>query len=193
MPDEAENVNLLNQSLAHLRRDDRPRARELALQAIRNNPRDDEAWWMLAKTADNEGECRQALDRALRLDPDHLHALDLLKKLDAGSWKRPYQSGRAVLAPVSVSLAGVGPDGMQRQSYLPQALIVLVMYLAFWVLGFAANIYWLIDAYRYQRRTGLQAANVGCLLWLLLLNLMLIVAAAAAVFALIEINATLLR
>ena len=64
-----------------LNQNDRPAAVRHLRAALERNPGDTEAWVMLAQAIDNPDHARKALERALRLQPDHAAAKRLLRQL----------------------------------------------------------------------------------------------------------------
>jgi len=81
-----------------LDRQARPEAIRHLRAALERNPASVEAWVLLAQAVDNPDQARRALERALRLQPDHETANRMLKSL----------AGR-VDAPAATALAGDSP------------------------------------------------------------------------------------
>lgn len=72
---------------AALRAGERERARQLLAQAVRANPRSEQAWLLLAGAVSDPAQRRSCLERVLRLNPEHAIARKALGSLptpDAG-------------------------------------------------------------------------------------------------------------
>lgn len=78
---------LLRQAVQFLRQGDTEQARPLIVQAIKLDPSNADAWYMVSFTASNTREQILALGRALKLNPDHQRArerLDNIRATDEG-------------------------------------------------------------------------------------------------------------
>ena len=64
-------VDLLREATAAVRAKDRPRTRELLLEATRLDPRNETAWQWLAGVADSPAEALRALESILSLNPNN--------------------------------------------------------------------------------------------------------------------------
>jgi twitching motility two-component system response regulator PilG len=64
-------VDLLREATAAVRAKDRPRTRELLLEATRLDPRNETAWQWLAGVAESPAEALQALESILSLNPNN--------------------------------------------------------------------------------------------------------------------------
>jgi len=65
-----------------LKSNDRPRARQLILEEVKDNPSNLTAWLWALEVAANDKEKRTILNKILSLDPHHQGALRYLRKLD---------------------------------------------------------------------------------------------------------------
>lgn len=65
----------------------------------------------------------------------------------------------------------------QMKSYIGAAVLVFFLYLLFFFPGFITNIIYLNEAKRMQRVAGQKLPGVGCLSWMLWLNIAFIVLA----------------
>lgn len=68
-------------------------ARHEVLDVLRQDPFNQEAWVLLMHVAANQEERTRAVERVLRLQPDHPEALEMQRKLEAGE-ELPLTSGR---------------------------------------------------------------------------------------------------
>ncbi|HYF64696.1 MAG TPA: hypothetical protein VD886_17860 [Herpetosiphonaceae bacterium] len=62
---------------------DKAAARAILAAAVRANPADGQAWFLLSETVDDAAQKRDCLQRALRAQPDNLAARSALARLDA--------------------------------------------------------------------------------------------------------------
>ncbi len=160
-----DNNTLLNRASELAIDGNRTRARQLVLQAIDNNKHDVEAWWALANLAESDKERERAMSRVLTLDPDHPEALHMRDKMYAGTLdslnhpysttKRDYRKLRQ--APSRSMFYQETPD------YTGKAVMTLVAYIIVGIIGLAMNIYYLNEARRVQRTTGVRPQGIGCL------------------------------
>lgn len=145
-----DNIDLLRRAEVLADQGDVEQARVLIRRAIRQDPRDYDAWWAKALLAPTPQERREALHQVLYLRPDHPYAKDLLDET-------PVMSRRKTVYKRSDSYAGHSKD------YLPEAIITFIAYHVFWFLGLGLNIYFLHDARQREQQQGIHAESKGCL------------------------------
>ncbi len=183
-----DNITLLNRAARLAEEGRKSEALELIRQAINNDRNDDEAWWALAQLAESDGERRRALDRVLKLRPDHVHALMMHDQLEAGTLPDYPQEMTPRKSKPKHDIFGKPLD--RGKDYLVPAIITLVAYWAGGIIGFVLNIYFLHDARRWQQENGYKPANVGCLWWTLVVNGALCICGIALVIIIISVATT---
>ena len=88
------------------------------------------------------------------------------------------------------------PITSPKRDYALMAVIAMFLYWVFWLPGFGMNIYFLMEARREKRETGVHPGGLGCLWWLLFFNVIVpvvfccLIITLAAVVPLDEIIAT---
>jgi hypothetical protein len=157
------NVELLERaaSLAELGNYDA--ARSLVKQALGNNNRDPDVWYALAQLAASDTERRKAIYQLWAIDPNHPEANYLLDKLKAGTLppldSQPNLGTRKTkTAEKNQFTAYYAP-----KDYMMPAIFTLVAYWVFWIVGLGLNLYFLNEAQRLERETGMKQENAGCL------------------------------
>src|SRR4051812_1040212 len=78
----AEHEQWIAQAVELARRKKFDDARELALQVVREDGRNPKALWIVASTTASLTERRNALNALLRVQPDNLHARQMLDKIN---------------------------------------------------------------------------------------------------------------
>lgn len=151
-----ENDHLLNQASNFAQNGQLDRARQLIRQAIKNDNRDVEAWWALANVTQNRKEREHALREVLRLEPDHMHALHMRDQIKAGTLDGYANTAKSSYGNESASI-----------DFLPKAVITLIAYFVFYIVGLGLNIYFLYDANNFRKLHGHKPENSGCLWGLL--------------------------
>lgn len=76
---------LIEQAQQAKRMNDAARARSLLSQAIKSDPRNEEAWMLFADVADKKEHAIYSLEQVLKLNPVNMEALDRLNALKAPS------------------------------------------------------------------------------------------------------------
>ncbi len=160
-----QNDSLLQQASQFAEDGDFNRARQFVLNAIKNDNMDIEAWWALAHVAKSDKERNRALREVLQLEPNHSHALLMQDQIRAGS-----------VPSIDKHSGSSGNVKVNDVDYLPKALITLIAYFAFFIVGFALNIYFLYDANKFRQTHGFKADNVGCLWTMLVVGVVIPVA-----------------
>jgi hypothetical protein len=84
---------LLREGGAALRGGERERARGLLAQAVRLNPRNEQAWLLLAGAVSDPEQRRSCLERVLRLNPEHAIARKAMASLQTAGARRPTADG----------------------------------------------------------------------------------------------------
>jgi tetratricopeptide (TPR) repeat protein len=85
---------LLREGGAALRGGERERARGLLAQAVRLNPRSEQAWLLLAGAVTDPEQRRTCLERVLRLNPEHAIARKALATLQIAAHQPPSTGSR---------------------------------------------------------------------------------------------------
>ena len=72
---------MLEQAIAHIRAGETEKARPLLAEALRQNPRDENAWLWMTKCVTELEQKRYCLERVLKLNPQNQYALRSLSHL----------------------------------------------------------------------------------------------------------------
>jgi len=80
---------LLLQARKNIQRGDQERARALLAQLIKEDPRNVQAWMLLAEAVDTKGQATFCLEQALKLDPSNSTALKWLAILNPAQYAQP--------------------------------------------------------------------------------------------------------
>ena len=80
-----DSINLLRQGIVALREGDKAAAFHYLMGSLKKNPRNADAWYLLADTQENPNDKRECLKRALKCNPEHRNAKAKLSLLDTGS------------------------------------------------------------------------------------------------------------
>lgn len=153
------NAELLEQAASLADMGHLSEARDFVRQAIENDDRDAEAWYALTQLAGSDTERRKAIYQLWSLDPNHPEANYLLDKLKAGTL--PPLGNQAGFS--SRKVKAEKHYAAYPKDYMMPAIITLVAYWVFWLVGLVMNIYFLREAGRLENETGLKQDNVGCL------------------------------
>ncbi len=73
--------DLIQRAMAEARAGDKPRAKSLLTEALKNHPNDARLWYLLSQVVETKAQAQECLERALRLDPDNPQILEKLEKL----------------------------------------------------------------------------------------------------------------
>ncbi len=104
---------LVREGGAALRSGERERARALLAQAVRLNPRSEQAWLLLAGAVTDAEQRRSCLERVLRLNPEHTIARKAMATRQTGGDRRPTAGGQPPANPAGMPAA---PDGRPPQA-----------------------------------------------------------------------------
>lgn len=113
----SQNTNLLAQASHALHANDRPTARLLLSQTLRDNPVNSEAWLLLSEAVERPAERRDCLERVLLLDPQHQQARLRLAALN----QAPSPPAAPAAAPSLAPAASFGPPRQPHPAHLPPA------------------------------------------------------------------------
>lgn len=137
-------------------------ARSLVKRAIDNNDRDPDAWYALTQLTTSDAERRKAIYQLWAIDPNHPEANFMLDKLKAGTL--PPLSSKPTLGTRKTKMAGKNDaNSYHPKDYMMPAIFTMVAYWFFWIVGLGLNLYYLNQANRLERETGIKQENVGCL------------------------------
>lgn len=175
-----DNYTLLQQASQFAESGQFDRARQLVIQAIKNNGQDSEAWWALAQVARTDNERRRAIDEVLRLDPHHMHALHMRDQVRAGSLDSVEYPGKVG-----------GHKAATNEDFMPKVAVTLIAYFVMYFIGILLNIYFLHDANKFQRVHGYKPQNMGCLWAMLVVFLIAPLGMCVAAFGLMLVANTL--
>lgn len=134
-------------------------AHSLVKQAIKNDDRDPDAWYALTQLTRSDRERRKAIYQLWAIDPHHPEANFMLDKLKAGTL--PPLDSKPILGTHKTKIAAKKSD--YPKDYLKPAIYTMVAYWFFWIVGLGLNFYFLNQARRLERETGIEQENVGCL------------------------------
>jgi tetratricopeptide (TPR) repeat protein len=74
---------IIKQSIEAIKQGDKSNARTLLENVVKNEPRNEEAWLLLAHVAQTQEQARSCLERVLNIDPNNGRAKKQLEKLKA--------------------------------------------------------------------------------------------------------------
>ena len=97
-------------------------ARELALQVVREDGRNAKALWIVASTTASMTERRNALNALLRVQPDNLHARQMLDSInqDAKTTNSSNNSGKS-----STAIRSIAPNTTTSQPMMLYTAVIL--------------------------------------------------------------------
>jgi hypothetical protein len=118
----AEHEQWIAQAVELARRKRFDDARELALQVVREDGRNPKALWIVASTTASLTERRNALNALLRLQPDNLHARQMLNAMNQGTKPTTQNSSKS-----STAIHSIAPNATSQPVMLYTAVILAAL------------------------------------------------------------------
>ena len=115
----AEHEQWIAQAVELARRKKFDDARELALQVVREDGRNPKALWIVASTTASLTERRNALNALLRIQPDNLHARQMLDAINRETQTTNSKS--------STAIRSIKPDTTSQPMMLYTAVILAAL------------------------------------------------------------------
>jgi hypothetical protein len=115
-------LDRLSEAKQTLQRGDKLLARKLVSQVLYSDPRNEQAWLLMARLVDSEGQLIECLERALRINRDNVSTQNALKVLKrrAASHAKPSQPSPGAISPAHpVSAASKPPAQPRWRLYVP--------------------------------------------------------------------------
>lgn len=75
-------VSLLQQAVAYIRAGDIEKGRQLLIEVLKQNPRDEDAWLWMTTCVTEPDRKRYCFNRVLKINPQNQHAITGLRRLD---------------------------------------------------------------------------------------------------------------
>jgi hypothetical protein len=167
-----DNTYLLAQAQQRGQDGDLRGARQLIRQALEQDRTDYRAWWALAEAATSNKERRMAVEQVLKLRPDHPHAQHMLDQIRAGS----IESAAVAMDEFESAIAGASfnptrakndfaykQELVAQRDFLLPAVVTLLGYFFLPFAGIILNLFFLYEANKLFKTTGIRQTNVGCL------------------------------
>jgi|SRR4051812_6510840 hypothetical protein len=115
----AEHEQWIAQAVELARRKKFDDARELALQVVREDGRNPKALWIVASTTASLTERRNALNALLRIQPDNLHARQMLDAIN--------RENQTTNSKSSTAIRSIKPDTTSQPMMLYTAVILAAL------------------------------------------------------------------
>ncbi|MGJ3237519.1 MAG: hypothetical protein ACFE0Q_02320 [Anaerolineae bacterium] len=138
-------------------------ARQIVREIVEADKMHFDAWHALVQLAQTDQERRNAIYKMWGLRPDDSDANLLLDQLKAGTLAPLDGDNYTGLSSRKYKLNAPS----ETKDYTGSAIVTLIAYLFFWIVGFIFNLYYLFEASQYQQQHGQPAQGVGCL-WAML-------------------------
>ena len=116
----AEHEQWISQAVELARKKRFDDARELALRVVREDGRNPKALWIVASTTASLNERRNALKMLLRIQPDNLHARQMLDSMDQ-------QQIRPSSSKSTTAIHSIKPDTASQHTLLYAAVVVAAL------------------------------------------------------------------
>ncbi len=113
----AEHEQWIAQAVELARRKRFDDARDLALQVVREDGRNPKALWIVASTTASLTERRNALNALLRVQPDNLHARQMLNTIN--------QEAKTTSSKSSTAIRSIAVDPNPAQPIMLYAVVIL--------------------------------------------------------------------
>lgn len=124
----------LDQARRQISNDNKAAARDILREYLKENPQDAEAWYLAGQAAANPTQAIAALERAIKIDPMHDHASELLERLkrnvdvsvSSPSWMTPPTADFATTTQPAQTLV----QGKRQQPTCLQRIVIVVVFVA---------------------------------------------------------------
>ena len=120
-----EHEQWITQAVELARRKEFDQARELAVKVVREDGRNTRALWIVASTTASLSERRNALNALLRLQPDNLHARQMLNSMEQDAKKTSTTNDTSNKS--STAIRSIKPDSTPQHLLLYAAVAIAAL------------------------------------------------------------------
>ena len=122
-----EHEQWITQAVELARRKQFDQARELAVKVVREDGRNTRALWIVASTTASLSERRNALNALLRLQPDNLHARQMLNSIEQDAKKINTTNNTNTSSKSSTAIRSIKPDSTSQHLLLYAAVAIAAL------------------------------------------------------------------
>jgi hypothetical protein len=122
-----EHEQWITQAVELARRKQFDQARELAVKVVREDGRNTRALWIVASTTASLSERRNALNALLRLQPDNLHAHQMLNSIEQDAKKINMTNNSNTSSKSSTAIRSIKPDSTSQHLLLYAAVAIAAL------------------------------------------------------------------